>query len=322
MSWAEIVKKGLEKEPVITLSKGFEEIKKKKNINNVKNVKNDNNVKNVKNVKNTPYLIDIGSNLTSSKFTHCFNEVIERARLAGVKKQIVTGGTLDDSISAQKIAHNHPGELYSTAGIHPHNANEFTPEIFEDLKSLLKYPEVVAIGETGLDYFRNISKPEFQKKSFKAHLELAIEVNKPLFLHERDAHEDFIEIFKEVLYKKQLKWEDLPPVVVHCFTGKAKHLEKYISIGFYIGITGYVGIKGRGEHLHRYLSNMVPLDRLMIETDAPYMRPSQAPRLPSGQNEPANLKYVAKKLSELYQVSEEEIWIQTTKNAEKFFNLN
>jgi len=304
MSWAEVVKRGIKKEesdkPMEVLTTKVE-----------KPVK----------VLPHPYLIDIGSNLTSSKFKHCLEDVIKRARVAHVKKQIITGGNLAESINAQKLAHHYPGEFYSTAGIHPHHAKEFNSETVEELEKLLQHPEVVAVGETGLDYFRNLSKPEMQKQSFKAHIELAIKHNMPLFLHERDAHEDFMEVFKEVLYKKQLKWEDLPPVVVHCFTGKAKHLDKYISIGFYVGITGYIAINGRGEHLHRCLPDKVPLDRLMIETDAPYMRPSQAPRLASGQNEPCNLGYVAETLAKIYHVDRNVIWKATTQNAEKFFGI-
>lgn len=267
-------------------------------------------------------MIDIGSNLTSTKFKHDLNDIIKRARDAHVKKQIITGSTVKDSLKAQKLAHHYPNEFYSTAGIHPHHAKEHDANTLEELESLLKHPEVVAVGETGLDYFRNLSSPEKQKESFKAHLELAIKHHKPLFLHQRDAHEDFMTVFEEVMTKHQLDWKDLPPVVVHCFTGTAKELQHYVKVGFYVGITGFIGIKGRGDKLQKFLASKLPLKRLMIETDAPYMKPSDAPKLVSGQNEPCNLKYVARILAKLYQVSEDTIRQKTTENAEKFFNLN
>ena len=274
-----------------------------------------------RNINKDVYLVDIGSNLTSPKFSGDVDNVIKRAKTVGVKKQIITGCTVKESQHALKIASRYPGEIYSTAGIHPHYANEYTPECIKDLKELASHPEVVAIGETGLDFFRNISTPEKQRESFKAHLELAIRLNKPLFLHQRDAHSEFMDVFQEVMTELKISWTDLPPIVVHCFTGKSKELVEYIKVGFYIGITGFIGIKGRGDQLLNFLAHKVPLEKLMIETDAPYMKPNNAPKLASGHNEPCNLPYIAEIIAPLYNITEEAFWSITTKNAEKFFNI-
>ena len=267
------------------------------------------------------YLVDIGSNLTSSKFESDLDEVIKRARDGGVQKQVITGSSIKESHHALDIARKYPGEFYSTAGIHPHNASQYTPECVNALEALLSNPEVVAVGETGLDFFRNISTHEQQKESFEAHLKLAFRLKKPLFLHQRDAHTDFMNTIEYVMTQMKLDWKDLPPIVVHCFTGKSKELEEYIRVGFYVGITGFIGIKGRGDNLLSFLAHKVPLEKLMIETDAPYMKPNNAPKLPSGNNEPCNLQYVAEIIAPLYKISEEELWKITTKNAEKFFGI-
>lgn len=266
----------------------------------------------------TNYMIDIGLNLGSSKFKDKTDEIMERAYKAGVKQVIITGSSFKDSDIAYNLSRSgkYSKICHSTVGIHPHHASEYTPEKFESFKKYLKdnnHKKVVAIGETGLDYYRMISPAEKQKESFKAHIDLALEYDLPLFLHEREAHHDFLKILDS--YPK------LPPIVVHCFTGKQKELKAYIDRGFYIGVTGFVCIEHRSQQYQKYI-NMVPLDKLMIETDSPYMKPTGSEKTPSGCNEPYLLNHIVNKLAKLYRRSFKTIQSNTTMNAIKFFRLN
>ena len=257
---------------------------------------------------------DIGANLTHKSFSQDLDEVLEGALQMGVKRLSVTGSCLEDSITAYEIAHKYPDLCISTAGIHPHNAKEYSQELFSEIKSLLQYEEVKSIGETGLDFYRNFSSPKDQQISFEAHLELSIEKNIPLFLHERDAHERFIEITSSYI-------EDLPKSVVHCFTGNKKSLQKYIDMGFYIGITGWLCDERRGKHLEELIP-LIPLDKLMIETDAPYLLPRDMGLDNSTRNEPKFLKHIAKKVSGLRKESEELILSAIYMNSLDFFNIS
>ena len=185
---------------------------------------------------------DIGANLTHKSFKSDIDKVIVDSTENGVKRMSVTGSCLADSILAAEIAEEYSDICVSTAGIHPHNAKEYSPELFSEIKDLLSKDLVKCIGETGLDFNRNFSSPEQQIKSFEAHLELSLDKNLPLFLHERDAHEKFVEITSACI-------SDLPKSVVHCFTGDKDSLMKYLDMGFYIGITGWLCDERRGSHL-------------------------------------------------------------------------
>ena len=176
---------------------------------------------------------DIGVNLTHPSFVKDLDNVIEEAVNVGVTRMCVTGSELEESITAYQLAFSLPDILISTAGIHPHQAKEFSHNYFSEIKDLLKKDNVKAIGETGLDFYRNFSTEEEQKKSFEVHIETSIELQKPLFLHVRDAHKTFIEMLKPVK-------EKLPATVVHCFTGTKEELIAYIEMGFYIGIAGWI----------------------------------------------------------------------------------
>ena len=265
------------------------------------------------------YMIDIGSNLTSKKFDKQIDGIIDRAYKKKVKMQIVTGTDLKNSKEAYDLT-KHPrygNILRSTVGIHPHYASNFNKKTYDIFREMLKNDyenKIVAVGETGLDYYRMISPMNDQKESFRQHIQLAIEFNKPLFLHERDAHHAFIKILDEFKGK-------LPPVVVHCFTGKGKELEAYVQRGFYIGITGFIAIEHRSQTTQKCIKKL-PLDRLMIETDAPYMKPSKSPETPTGCMEPSLLYLVAMKLAKLYGVKPEVITEHATRNTKKFFGLD
>ena len=203
--------------------------------------------------------------------------------------------------------------IYGTVGIHPHNADKAKKEDFNTLKEYINnVPQIVAIGECGLDYDRNFSTRENQIRCFEKQICLAEELNLPLYLHERKAVNDFIKRFKnhkDICNKS----------VVHCFTGNRDTLEKYIDMGFYIGITGWISDNKRAKEL-REAVKILPLDRVMIETDSPFLTPIYK-GLSKGINYPWNVKYVAEDLAKYMSVSVEELIKATKDNTEKFFNI-
>ena len=256
---------------------------------------------------------DIGANLTHKSFDDDLEKVMDEAAEAGVTKISITGSSLEESIRAAEIAGQFSESCISTAGIHPHNAKEYDKALFSEIESLLNLDQVGAIGETGLDFYRNFSSPEQQQKSFEAHLELAIQTGKPLFLHERESHEKFVEITTSYL-------KFLPKSIVHCFTGNKEALIKYIDMGFYIGITGWLCDERRGKHLEE-LVDLIPLDKLMIETDAPYLLPRDMGIDNSSRNEPRYLAHIANKLSSFRSESKELLFSAMYMNSLDFFDL-
>ena len=234
--------------------------------------------------------IDIGANLTHESFAHDLDAVLARARAAAVERIIVTGASRSGSVEAQQLAAAHPGFLYATAGLHPHHAHEYDGDMDDLFRALLAHPEVVAVGETGLDYNRDFSPRDAQRFAFEQQLKIAIEVQKPLFLHSRDAHADFVAILDAVR-------DQLPPAVVHCFTGERDELVDLLDRGCFIGITGWICDERRGQHL-RELVKLIPTDRLMIETDAPYLLPRTLKPKPSHRrNEPAFLPHICEEIA-------------------------
>jgi TatD DNase family protein len=260
-------------------------------------------------------LIDIGSNLTHESFTADRDAVMARALEAGVRRQVVTGTDLPSSTSAAGLAARHPSMLSSTAGFHPHHAQDFDSSQGEALRNLLGLPQVVAVGECGLDYFRNFSPPDAQRSAFIAQLEIAAAVRKPVFLHQRDAHDDFAAILKEFR-------GSLVGGVAHCFTGGKAELQEYLALDLYIGVTGWVNDERRGQGLRQAVPD-IPADRLMLETDAPYLLPRDIePRPKSRRNEPCYLPHVARAVAQLRDESAESLAASTTRNAMNFFGLN
>lgn len=259
-------------------------------------------------------LIDIGVNLCDKSFASDLPDVMKDAADVGVDRMVITGTTLAGSHAAQALASEHPGKLWCTAGIHPHNAKDFDGSTIHTLRKLAATPEVVAIGECGLDYNRNFSDPEAQRRCFEAQVELACELEMPLFLHERDAIADQLEI----LGRHRTR---IPKAVAHCFTGSADNLRAYLELDIYIGITGWICDERRGTHL-RELVGEIPLDRLMLETDAPYLMPRTIrPRPKSRRNVPAYLPYVLATVAESLGMSESEVATATTATAIEFFGL-
>jgi TatD DNase family protein len=259
-------------------------------------------------------LIDIGSNLTHDSFAEDRDAVMERALQAGVHRQIVTGADLSSSRQAAALAARHPSRLWSTAGVHPHHAHSFVAAQRSELLDLLSLQSVVAVGECGLDYFRNLSPPPAQRAAFIAQLEIAAQIRKPVFLHQRDAHSDFAAILKDFDGR-------LAGGVAHCFTGGELALETYLELGLYIGITGWACDERRGLELQRVVPR-IPADRLVIETDAPYLLPrDMTPSPKSRRNEPAYLPHIAATVAHLRGETLEAVAAMTTHNAMTLFAL-
>ena len=210
-------------------------------------------------------LIDIGINLVHDSYDHDRAAVIAAARTAGVTRMIVTGSSLEVSRQAVLLAREWPGTLWCTAGVHPHHASEFREADVATLESLARDPAVVAVGECGLDYFRNYSPHADQERAFQLQLEVAARLGKPLFLHQRDAHRELLRLLDPVL-------PHIPRAVVHCTTGTVEEAREYLERGLYIGITGWICDERRGAHL-REVVRAIPAERLMIETDGPYLLP-------------------------------------------------
>jgi TatD DNase family protein len=231
-------------------------------------------------------LIDIGINLGHDSYDSDRDAVIARAEAAGIVQMMVTGASIDGSQKALELARSHPGRLFATAGVHPHHATELTVDSLSVLEELARQPEVVAAGECGLDYFRDFSPRPVQQAAFHRQLELAARLRKPVFLHQRDAHDDFLAILKE-------HRSTLVGGVAHCFTGAAHELTAYLELGFAIGITGWICDERRGAHLLPLMKE-IPAERLLLETDGPYLLPRDLrPKPASRRNEPAYLPHIA-----------------------------
>jgi TatD DNase family protein len=267
-----------------------------------------------------PGLIDIGANLGHESFQHDFAAVLQRARDHGVAQMVVTGASRGGSARALELAREHPGVLYATAGVHPHHALEYTDEADAELRALHAAPEVVAVGECGLDYFRDYSPRPAQRRAFERQLQIAVDsgnsaaTRKPLFLHQRDAHADFVAVMRQ--FDGQLG-----RAVVHCFTGSREELFDCLDRGWYIGITGWLCDERRGQHL-REIVRHIPAERLMIETDCPYLLPRTVqPRPSHRRNEPMYVGHIGRELARDRGETFEITAAATTLAARGFFGL-
>lgn len=260
-------------------------------------------------------LVDIGVNLTHDSFDRDRDEVLARAREAGVRRLIVTGTSVTESVRALELARSCPGTLHSTAGVHPHNAAQFDERSADSLSGLLKQDEVVAVGECGLDFFRDFSPRDAQRRAFQAQLEIAADVRLPVFLHQRDAHEELLELLRPVR-------DRLCGGVAHCFTGNAKMARDYLDLDLYIGVTGWICDERRGGELRDAVRHL-PLARVLIETDAPYLLPRDLPEKPRGRrNEPRFLPHVLRRLATAMGRSVEEVEEATRRNTEELFSIS
>jgi TatD DNase family protein len=258
-------------------------------------------------------LIDIGINLAHDAYDSDRDEVLARARAVHVEQLIVTGSSVASSRRAADLARREPTTLFSTAGIHPHHADQCTSEAIAALRELARSPGVVAIGECGLDYFRDLSPRAAQVQALRAQIELAVEIGRPLFFHCRDAHRDFLDIVSS--------YRPLPPAVLHCFTGTLAEAEECLAIGLSLGITGWICDERRGTHL-KPIVRMVPADRLLLETDGPYLLPRDLnPRPASRRNEPAYLPHICDVLAAARGEPPALTAQATTQNARSLFGL-
>ena len=259
-------------------------------------------------------LVDIGANLTHDSFDVDRPAVLERAAAAGVRRLIVTGTSVTTSAQAIELCASHPGTLYATAGGHPHHAAEFDAHTADTLRELLASPAVVAAGECGLDFFRDFAPRDAQRRAFAAQLDLAAETRKPVFLHQRDAHEEFLALLTPQRAR-------LAGGVAHCFTGGIEELAAYLDLDLYIGITGWVCDERRGAALREALER-IPLERLLIETDAPYLVPRDLVPQPRGRrNEPAFLRHILERVAVGMHLPAAAVAAATTSNAERLFGL-
>lgn len=263
-------------------------------------------------------LVDIGVNLSNKRFKDDIRAVLERAQQASVEQIVLTGTSETESREVielcDKFGRAFPNMLYATAGIHPHHADEFNHNALQTLKTLAAHPKVVAIGETGLDFNRNFSSPQNQMLAFEAQLELACDLQMPLFMHERDASDRQLEIL--TAYR-----DHFTQGVIHCFTGDRKTLFDYLDLDLHIGITGWICDPKRGVELQKLAAN-IPLNRLMIETDAPYLLPKNMhPSVKNRRNEPAFLPWVLEGIASAREESAQTIAQATSDTARCFFAI-
>jgi TatD DNase family protein len=260
-------------------------------------------------------LIDIGANLAHDSFDDDRAVVLERAAAAGISRIVVTGSSLASNQVAVDLAAAYPAVLYATAGVHPHHAAGYDDEVDRQIREFARARKVVAVGECGLDYFRNFSPRDEQLAAFRSQLDIAAETGLPVFLHQRDAHDDFVEILEPMLPK-------ISRAVAHCFTGEHESLREYLAMGLYIGVTGWICDERRGLHLKEIVS-AVPDDRLMLETDAPYLMPRTIqPKPKTRRNEPMHLVEVLRVVAKARGQKERHVADMTTRNAERFFGLD
>ena len=259
-------------------------------------------------------LLDIGANLTHESFRHDLDAVLQRAHAHGVNRMVVTGASRDGSTQALALTRARPGVLFATAGVHPHHAIDYDDATDALLRELSHDPAVRAIGETGLDYNRNYSPHEVQLQVFERQLQIAVDRQMPLFLHQRDAHDDFIALLRR--YRDRV-----PAAVVHCFTDTGEALRDYLALDCHIGITGWICDERRGTHL-RELVREIPAHRLMIETDSPYLLPRTVRPPPAHRrNEPMYLKHICEEIARDRGESVEITAANSTATAEAFFGL-
>ena len=261
-------------------------------------------------------MIDTHAHIDFKEFDDDREEVINRFFDGGGEKMINVGCTLKSSKRSFELAKNNEN-IFASAGIHPHDANTVNEASLKKLEELAQHYKVIAIGEIGLDFFKSTTSREIQIQAFKFQLELAENHNMPIIIHCRDAYNDLLDILKEY---KTSDWNG----VVHCYTASWEIAKEFVDLGFYVGFTGIVTYyndktkKGDYEpEIYRTIKNM-PLDRILIETDCPYLSP--VPER-GKRNEPLFVKNVAEKIAQIRKMSFEEIEKQTSENAIKLFNI-
>jgi len=255
-------------------------------------------------------LIDSHAHIQGNEYDDEVEAVIERARGVGVEKIIAVGGAGDMSSNTDAIAlADSFHTVYATVGMHPHDAKDVGIEELETLRGLTTHPKVVAVGETGLDYYYNHSSHELQEQVFSSFIHMACETGLPIVVHERDAAEKAAELLRQ-------EGNGNLCGVIHCFTGNYQAARAYLDLGFYLSFTGIITFKN-AEPL-RAVVRQIPLDRILVETDAPYLTP--VPHR-GKRNEPAYVRFVAEAVAKVRGISLEEVASITTANTQKLFSL-
>jgi len=255
---------------------------------------------------------DIACNFTSERFDKDLDEVINRAITNKITKFGLICSRFSDIDKLLEIYNKYSKDMFFTIGVHPHHANEINDKYLKNLKEAVTRNNPDAIGETGLDFFRNLSTYDEQIYAFEEQIKIAIDTNKPLFLHQRDSHDDFIKILREYS-------SDINKAVVHCFTGTQEQLEDYLELDCYIGVTGWICDEKRNVELRKTIKN-IPLEKLMIETDCPYLIPKNLPnKTKNNRNEPINLNHIVNEIAELMEIDIDSLRKQTFKNTINYF---
>ena len=257
-------------------------------------------------------IADIACNFTSERFDKDLDEVINRAVANKITKFGLICSRISDVNKLLKIYEQYSKNMFYTIGVHPHHANEINDDYLKKLKDEITTNNPHAIGETGLDFFRNLSTYEEQIYAFEEQIKIAIDTNKPLFLHQRDSHDDFIKILRKYS-------SDISKAVVHCFTGTQEQLDDYLELDFYIGVTGWICDEKRNVELRKTIKN-IPLEKLMIETDCPYLIPKNLVEKPkNNRNEPSNLNHIINEIAELMEIDIDILRKQTFENTINYF---
>ena len=256
----------------------------------------------------TATLFDSHCHLEDERFAGEVDAVLDRMRSAGVGRCILAGSDMDSSLRIAALTAAH-GNVFGVVGVHPHEAKTFTDATLQQLQALLGQPRIVGVGEIGLDYYYDLSPREAQREAFIRQLDFAYEQKVPAVFHVRDAHGDVTDIFRAQKSR-------LPKGVLHCYTGSAESAREYLSMGFYISFSGSVTFKN--AHNLQEAARYVPMDRLLVETDSPYLAPVP---MRGQRNEPAYVRMVAQKVAELKDISLEALTQQTTANVERLYGL-
>ncbi|XP_055322728.1 3'-5' ssDNA/RNA exonuclease TatD [Sitodiplosis mosellana] len=295
-------------------------------------------VDNMKHCYENLILIDVGANLTNKKYSRDLDAVVQRAQDSGIQKLMVPGTSVKSSKEALRLTRLYPGTIYSTAGIHPLDSKSVIeePESWVEYESIANQPECVAIGPCGLDYQRDFSEPNVQKQIFEKQLELAIQLKKPVLIHERSAQEDVLNILS--------KFPSITQIVIRGFMGSTEDALVYLSRDYYLGFTGYLCKDKSDTGVRKLLEGgELPLEKILVESDAPFMYPNtRASKLPQHvktgitersqlflhryctfqRNEPCSLPAIVEMIAALMCKKPEDVALATAFNALKLFGLS
>ena len=253
-------------------------------------------------------VFDTHCHLDDEKFAQDRQDACHRMMEAGVERCVCVGSDIPSSRRCVALAKTYPGAVYAAVGVHPHEAKEAQDGYLEEIRRLLGEEQAVALGEIGLDYYYDFSPRDVQKRVLAEQVELAVELNVPAIFHIRDAHGDMVDFFRSR--------PRLPQGIIHCFSGSAETAREYVNMGFYISFAGPLTFK-KAPHLQA-AAQAVSLDRLLVETDSPYLAPEP---FRGRRNEPANVVWVLKKMAELRGLPEEEMARITWENACRLYRL-